>query len=78
MSMVARLSALSLTRKTGSWQRPVCVIEIAAYWRKRRPTPAAGSSQPVSVSLKANQPGRNDPCSCGSGRKFMVCCGRLH
>ena len=36
------------------------------------------SSQPVSVSLKANQSGRNDPCPCGSGRKFKVCCGRLH
>ena len=56
----------------------VCVIEIAAYWRKRRPTPAKGTSQPVSVSLKANQPGRNDPCPCGSGRTYMVCCGRLH
>ena len=57
---------------------PVCVIEIAAYWRKRRPTPATGTSQPVSVSLKANQPGRNDPCPCGSGRTYKVCCGRLH
>ena len=57
---------------------PVCVTEIAAYWRKRRPTLATGSSQPVSVSLKAEQPGRNNPCPCGSGRTFMVCCGRLH
>lgn len=23
-------------------------------------------------------PGRNDPCHCGSGRKFKQCCGRLH
>ena len=23
------------------------------------------------------KPGRNDPCSCGSGKKFKVCCGRL-
>ena len=22
------------------------------------------------------QPGRNDPCACGSGRKFKKCCGR--
>ena len=22
-------------------------------------------------------PGRNDPCPCGSGRRFKVCCGRL-
>jgi uncharacterized protein len=57
---------------------PLCVTEIAAYWRKRRPTHAMGSGQPVSVSLKANQPGRNDPCPCGSGRQYKVCCGRLH
>jgi uncharacterized protein len=57
---------------------PLCVTEIAAYWRKRRPTHAMGSGQPVSVSLKADQTGRDDPCPCGSGRKFMVCCGRLH
>jgi hypothetical protein len=22
-------------------------------------------------------PGRNDPCTCGSGRKFKYCCGRV-
>jgi uncharacterized protein len=48
---------------------PVCVTEIAAYWRKRRPALAP---------LKADQTGRNDPCPCGSGRKYKVCCGRLH
>ena len=73
---------LILTRKTGHGEAaefiPACVIEIAAYWRKRRPTPTTGSSQPVSVSLKADQPGRNDPCPCGSGRQYKVCCGRLH
>jgi uncharacterized protein len=57
---------------------PACVIEIAAYWRQRRPTLAPGSGQTVSVSLKANQPGRNDPCPCSSGRTYKVCCGRLH
>ena len=35
---------------------PVCVTEIAAYWRKRRPTPATGSSQPVSVSSRPISP----------------------
>ena len=23
-----------------------------------------------------NQPGRNDPCTCGSGKKYKKCCGR--
>lgn len=27
--------------------------------------------------LKADaKPGRNDPCSCGSGKKYKRCCGR--
>jgi uncharacterized protein len=57
---------------------PVCVTEIAAYWRKRRPTLATGLGPPASSPFAANQTGRNDPCPCGSGRKYKVCCGRLH
>ncbi|MFC2118397.1 SEC-C metal-binding domain-containing protein [Bacteroidota bacterium] len=22
--------------------------------------------------------GRNDPCPCGSGKKFKICCGEVH
>ena len=25
--------------------------------------------------IKAVEPGRNDPCSCGSGKKYKKCCG---
>ena len=25
--------------------------------------------------VKGKQPGRNDPCPCGSGKKFKKCCG---
>jgi uncharacterized protein len=32
-----------------------------------------GSEQPPQRAIKA---GRNDPCPCGSGRKFKTCCGR--
>jgi len=28
-------------------------------------------------SRRTAAPGRNDPCPCGSGRKFKVCCGRV-
>lgn len=35
------------------------------------PSPRAFDPQPA-----ANNVGRNDPCSCGSGRKFKKCCGR--
>jgi hypothetical protein len=27
------------------------------------------------ASAKAEKPGRNDPCSCGSGKKYKKCCG---
>lgn len=27
------------------------------------------------VTAKRDQPGRNDPCSCGSGKKYKKCCG---
>lgn len=33
---------------------------------------AARKSPPV---VKEARPGRNDPCSCGSGKKYKKCCG---
>jgi len=51
------------------------------------PEAASGSSQPevapptlrLEIPLKREMPkaGRNDPCPCGSGKKFKSCCGRL-
>ena len=29
----------------------------------------------VEAVVKGDQPGRNDACSCGSGKKFKKCCG---
>ena len=37
--------------------------------RPQRP----GARRPVQV---AKEPGRNDPCPCGSGKKYKKCCGR--
>lgn len=36
---------------------------------KPLPTPV----EPVKVD---RPPGRNDPCSCGSGKKYKQCCGK--
>ena len=33
-----------------------------------------GSSRPVQRTSK--KVGRNDPCPCGSGKKYKHCCGR--
>ena len=32
--------------------------------------------KPVKVAAKSTKVGRNDPCSCGSGKKFKNCCGK--
>ncbi|MEQ8815827.1 MAG: YchJ family protein [Thalassobaculum sp.] len=34
-----------------------------------------GLPVPVAAAPKAAKVGRNDPCPCGSGRKFKKCCG---
>jgi hypothetical protein len=37
----------------------------------------SGEEDPVTAPIHAGeQIGRNDPCPCGSGRKFKKCCGR--
>lgn len=62
------------------------VREVHSYWRQRRS--AAMANPPVVDEFfpsMANEPfrrqgekiGRNDPCSCGSGKKYKRCCG-LH
>jgi uncharacterized protein len=47
------------------------VREIHAYWLKQR-----GDSPSLEQSFKRSEPkvGRNDPCPCGSGKKFKKCC----
>ncbi len=35
----------------------------------------AALSEVLSGSASAAEPGRNDPCLCGSGRKYKRCCG---
>jgi len=31
---------------------------------------------PVEPIKSEAKPGRNDPCTCGSGKKFKQCCGK--
>jgi uncharacterized protein len=46
---------------------PEIVLAIANFWRDG----AHGLAQPV----RAQKIGRNDPCPCGSGKKYKKCCG---
>ena len=47
------------------------VIDIAGYWQDRNKPPPAGAIA-VRTTPKI---GRNDPCPCGSGKKYKKCCG---
>mgnify|MGYP001184982148 CR=1 FL=1 len=44
------------------------VYDLREFWLDR----GRGPREPV---RKAPEPGRNDPCPCGSGKKFKKCCG---
>ena len=47
---------------------PVIVQTIYNFWRNKRTGGTVKHEEPKS--------GRNDPCPCGSGRKFKQCCGQ--
>jgi uncharacterized protein len=44
------------------------VYNMREMWRALGPR--------IETVVKAVTPGRNDPCACGSGKKFKKCCGR--
>jgi uncharacterized protein len=49
------------------------VAELSALWRRQslqRQMPLA----PAQVAQVSSKTGRNDPCPCGSGRKYKKCC----
>ena len=54
---------------------PNCVATILHQSRPElsRPAPDDLPGQPFKAGPR---PGRNDPCPCGSGRKYKQCCGR--
>jgi uncharacterized protein len=56
---VARLNAFA----DGVW----AVYDLREVWRNFGPR--------VETVHKVATPGRNDPCSCGSGKKYKKCCG---
>ncbi|HNE73253.1 MAG TPA: UPF0149 family protein, partial [Giesbergeria sp.] len=47
------------------------------WWRQYRQTHGAHQAHTITPTLVRETPkvGRNDPCPCGSGKKFKKCCG---
>jgi uncharacterized protein len=56
---VVRLNAFA----DGVW----AVYDLREIWRTIGPR--------VAALRKSNEPGRNDPCHCGSGKKYKKCHG---
>ncbi|MBW2592720.1 MAG: anaerobic sulfatase maturase [Deltaproteobacteria bacterium] len=51
--------------------------QLAADWKERNAAQLHGSLlNPVAVAEKPEKVGRNESCSCGSGKKYKKCCGR--
>ena len=44
--------------------------------RQSRQTNTNEDKKTHSTVVKPDEPGRNDPCPCGSGKKYKKCCGR--
>ncbi len=63
-----RSEKLAKLRADATDMIPTCIVKIDAYWKARR---RPGTTTP----LRARKPRRNDPCPCGSGRKYKRCCG---
>ncbi len=52
---------------------PNCVAAILTVSRPELAVKAGNISQ---APVRSKRPGRNDPCPCGSGRKYKHCCGK--
>jgi uncharacterized protein len=55
------------------------VMGAAQLYRHFGPARRAASRadrQALTFRREGAKPGRNDPCACGSGKKFKACCGR--
>jgi len=61
-------------REALSNQIPASVAWIYRFWQPYR---TAMAERTVAASFQREHPkvGRNDPCPCGSGKKFKKCCG---
>jgi uncharacterized protein len=71
-----------------TWMKEIepSLQRIHAYWSEKRASPPTGlftgdlqharaQSELVPIVRTGPKIGRNDPCPCGSGKKFKKCCG---
>ncbi|MDQ6987417.1 MAG: UPF0149 family protein [Mariprofundaceae bacterium] len=79
-------TGIEITSKEGDgrkWMEAVqpALVEIHTFWQERRKPAleqmADFGAQLAGRTIRRDAPkiGRNDPCPCGSGRKYKKCCG---
>ena len=81
---------IDITDKTGdaeTWMNKIepALVRIHAYWKEKRGIQPARTANDddhhrvpkeiVPIVRDGPKIGRNDPCPCGSGKKFKKCCG---
>jgi preprotein translocase subunit SecA len=54
----------------------VGLVKKEAPQKPQAPTPARPQASLKKQKVKGKKIGRNDPCPCGSGKKYKHCCGR--
>ena len=73
-----RLTVLKVLTSVSVQQKPVAPARPPAADRKQpeASVPAAAETAAGAERTPPRKPMRNDPCPCGSGRKYKNCCGR--
>ena len=73
----ARRSRQQVTYSGGESESAFAQNQTARPGRPQEPAAARGGGTAVKQIVRTNpKVGRNDPCPCGSGKKFKKCCGR--
>ena len=69
-NIIQAITNLSIKSPSVSSQRPMQAKPIQPKFIQ----PQNGSSKNSGQTTKKKKPGRNDPCPCGSGKKYKHCC----
>lgn len=52
------------------------IFNNTPIWSLKGLTPSESTARQKTTIIKDKEPGRNEPCPCGSGKKYKKCCGR--
>ena len=68
------MQRVQVVKETGTGGRPLSLRKPSPRPVARPATPVA--SDPARPIVNKDKVGRNDPCPCGSGKKYKQCCGK--